>query len=68
MKKTIHEAKQGETWDIIAKEVYGDELNAQDLMKANLNLLHIFVFSGGEKVACPELELKENVALPPWRK
>lgn len=64
----IYKAKQGDTWDIVAKAVYNDELKAQLLMENNPKLLHIFVFSGGEQVICPEQEVATNVSLPEWRK
>lgn len=62
---------QGDTWDKIAKRVYGDERKAQELMEAreNTTLLDIQVFPGGVTVATPELP--EEIAksdLPAWRK
>lgn len=38
----IYKAKQGDTWDIVAKASYNDELKAQLLMESNPKLLHIF--------------------------
>lgn len=62
---------QGDTWDTIAKRVYGDERNAQELMEAreNIRLLDYEIFPGGVTVATPELE-EETAAsdLPDWRK
>ena len=36
----VYKTKSGDTWDIIAKEVYGDELYTSFLM-GNLSLIHI---------------------------
>lgn len=62
---------QGDTWDTIAKRVYGDELKAQELMEAreNIRLLDYEIFPGGVTVATPELA-EETAAsdLPDWRK
>ena len=37
-------------------------------MNANKDLMHIFVFGGGERVKIPELPEDVNNALPDWRK
>ena len=53
----------GDTWDIIAKKVYGDEFKADRLMDANRDLLNHFVFSAGmetETASKPE-------GYPEWR-
>lgn len=62
---------QGDTWDTIAKRVYGDERKAQELMeeRANITLLDYQVFPGGITVATPELPEEEaGNDLPAWRK
>lgn len=57
----------GDTWDIIAYKVYGQEIYADYLMKNNYDLLDIFVFSAGTKVYIPELPEVTTADLPPWR-
>lgn len=62
---------QGDTWDTIAKRVYGDERRAQDLMeaRANIRLLDYEVFPGGVRVATPELpDETPAFGLPEWRR
>ena len=58
----------GDTWDIIAKKVYGKEVYADRLMEANPDLLEEFIFSAGVTVEYPELE-EETLpeAYPEWR-
>lgn len=56
----------GQTWDMIAKEVYGSEKHADFLMENNPEKLHMFVFSSGEVLKVPEL-LEKAEELPPWR-
>lgn len=58
---------QGQTWDQIAKEVYGSEQQAGALMAANPRQLDTFIFSAGEKLNVPKVE-EAAVNLPPWRK
>lgn len=60
----------GDTWDIIAKKVYGDEFYADRLMDANRDLLHQFIFSEGIEVNCPDLGTntsKSPAGYPEWR-
>lgn len=62
--------KSGDTWDIIAKEVYGDEMHLSFLMKNNGDLLTYFVFSSGVVVKIydlPEEADEEDEDIPDWR-
>lgn len=61
----------GDTWDIIAKKVYGDEYKADKLMDANRELLNCFIFSAGIVVNCPEIGSERASypeGYPEWRK
>lgn len=60
----------GDTWDIIAKKVYGDEFLADQLMDANRELLDNFIFSEGIEVNCPEIATRTAEypeGYPEWR-
>ena len=63
----------GDTWDIIAKKVYGDEFLADQLMDANRDLINNFVFSEGIEVECPDIENSSGTGTgypegyPEWR-
>ena len=62
--------KSGDTWDIIAKEVYGDEMHLSFLMKNNGDLLTYFVFQSGVVVKIydlPEEADEEDEDIPDWR-
>lgn len=62
----VYKTKSGDTWDTIAKQVYGDEMRVSLLMANNQELLEYFVFPEGLLVALPELPEEENT-LPEWR-
>ena len=62
----MYKTVQGQTWDRIAKEVYGDEMKVTDLFDANPDLLGVFIFSDGQELQTPEL-MEEEAELPPWR-
>ena len=58
---------QGDTWDIIAKAVYGDEKYAGYLMESNRTLLEYMIFPGGVTLNVPELPEESDDDLPIWR-
>lgn len=58
---------QGDTWDIIAKKVYGDEKHAGYLMENNRLLLDYMIFPGGITLDIPELTEETDPDLPIWR-
>lgn len=59
---------QGDTWDFIAKKVYGDEKYLDYLMVNNFPLLDYFVFPAGVEVVTPILPKERMEELPSWRK
>lgn len=62
----------GDTWDIIARKAYGDELKADRLMREreNLPLLDYQVFPSGVVVTIPDVSEEDayEADLPDWRK
>lgn len=59
--------KSGDTWDMIAKKVYGSEYHADVLMAANAAHIETFVFQAGVELSTPALEEERNGLLPPWK-
>lgn len=63
----------GETFDLIALNVYGDEKYAADLIKANPRHAWTMFFTGGEILSLPVVEVSdsdEGTAAPstaPWK-
>ena len=63
----------GETFDIVALQVYGDEKYACELLNANPALCLIPMFTGGEVLQLPEIvipdEPEEDLmpARAPWK-
>lgn len=47
----------GETFDIVALEVYGDEKYSCELLAANPLLAAVPIFKGGETLALPVVEV-----------
>ena len=51
----------GETFDSAAVNIYGDEQYAADLLWANPSLCDKLVFTGGEMLVVPVVDLKTSV-------
>lgn len=65
----IYSTIQGDTFDVIAKKVYGSEEYMTDLLKANQKYNDTVIFSAGVKIICPEFEQKTlSYLLPPWKR
>lgn len=62
----------GETFDIIARNVYEDEKYAADLLNANPEYCNRFVFSGGEVLRLPVVAVdssgESGSDIAPWRR
>ena len=64
----VYKTISGDTWDIIAKKVYGDEKYTTFLMENNKNmLLGYFIFPAGVEVTIEELPKEDISNMPEWR-
>lgn len=59
--------KSGDTWDGVAKEVYGSEYHADVLMAANPQAIETFIFPAGVELTTPALEEERDGLQPPWK-
>lgn len=59
---------QGDTWDIIAFKVYGNEKYMSNLLKVNPNYIDTIFFRAGIKIICPDIERSSTENLPPWKR
>ncbi len=57
----------GDTWDIIAYKVWGNEMYMDKLIKANLEHKDTFIFPAGVTLTLPEITLEVSESLPPWK-
>ena len=63
----MYTTKSGDTWDVIAREVYGSEYNADVLMAANPQEIDTFLFNAGVELNTPALEEERDGLMPPWK-
>ena len=64
----IYTTIQGDMWDSIAYNFYGDVKYIGLLLKNNLDLLDVYVFSAGTQVFIPELPEEYEDDIPEWRR
>ncbi len=64
---SVYKTIQGDTWDMVAKKVYGAERHLDYLMAHNFDLLDYFVFPAGIEINTPDLPLEQEEDLPAWR-
>lgn len=69
----VYRTENGDTWDLIAYKIYGNELYMHDLMRANVNLIGIAIFDANIPIIVPKIantnsNTNNNSNLPPWKK
>lgn len=57
----------GDTWDIVAYKVYGNEMYMDMLIKANMEYKDIYIFPAGINLFLPEINVEVSETLPPWK-
>ena len=58
---------QGDTWDIIAFKMYGDESLMHILIDANHVYNTVAIFSANIKLNIPDIVTRSTVSFPIWR-
>ena len=48
----------GDTWDIVAYKVYGNEMYMDMLIKANIEHKDTYIFPAGVELTLPEIDLE----------
>lgn len=64
----IYSTNQGDTWDIIAYKVYGNESYMDELIRANPSQVYVATFPAGKKINVPKIDeqRENNLHKPPW--
>lgn len=58
---------QGDTWDMIAYRLFGNEAYMEEMMMENLPYIDTLVFSSGTVLSVPELQEGQDEDIPFWR-
>lgn len=62
---------QGDTWDIISRKIYGNELFMDVLIKANINHRKTVIFPYGVVLNVPDIDTTSSeyeANLPVWKR
>ena len=67
---TTYTTRQGDTWDVISKRVYGSEIYLHKLIAANFRYRAVAVFSDGVVLEVPEVDTRQpdTDRLPVWKR
>ena len=70
--RQVYVCDAGDTFDLAAIKLFGDEKYARELMAANLKQAQTQVFTGGEQLLVPEIDRSDEGAqafskTAPWR-
>ncbi len=52
---STYPTSQGDTWDLMAYDLYGDEKYMHYLIEANWPLLDLLVFSSSTRIVVPDI-------------
>jgi phage tail protein X len=63
-----YQTMQGDTWDIIAKKMLGNENLMSLLMEANPAHLQTVIFPAGIELDVPSVPTPSPSNLPPWKR
>ncbi|MCM0759612.1 tail protein X [Sporomusa sphaeroides DSM 2875] len=58
----------GDTWDIIAYKMYGNERRMSALIEANPQHRETVVFSADVAINVPDVSAAVSTVLPPWKR
>lgn len=58
---------QGDTWDLISYNLYGDEKYMRYLIQANWDYADVLVFQAGVVLNVPDLPEEPDEDMPFWR-
>lgn len=64
----IYTTVSGDAWDLISYKVYGSENYIVELQRANPLYMPTLIFPAGIKLVCPDIPIREDSKLPPWKK
>lgn len=64
----IYTTKLGDTWDLIAYRVYGNEKYMKELVEANIEFASTVFFKSGVELICPDIPILNDSNAPPWKR
>ena len=59
---------EGDTFDCIALDFYGEETQSSTIIQANLQHRKVITFSAGIELVIPIIDQASDDSLPPWKR
>lgn len=59
---------QGETWDTISLDFYGNPYKIKELIDCNPQYSDVLIFDAGIKLDIPILDSEQSDTLAPWKR
>ena len=66
MQEQVYKTEAGDTWDLIAFKLFGNENLMQELLEENIELSEIVIFPAGVELSIPEIEKDKKRGVAPW--
>lgn len=64
----MYETLAGDTFDSIALDFYNDEALSLNIIQANPEYRNVILFTGGQSLQVPIIEIQTVETLPPWKR
>ena len=67
----VYRTVNGDTWDLIAYKVLGNEQYFHKILRANLKLIDVSIFPSNIPIIIPDIEIDTVIvdkSLPPWKR
>lgn len=66
MQEQVYKTEAGDTWDLIAFKLFGNENLMQELLEENIELSEIVIFPAGVELSIPEINEDKKRGVAPW--
>ena len=66
MQEQFYNTVAGDTWDLIAFKVFGQENLMTELLQANIQFANIVIFPGNVKLIIPKISKEAKEGKAPW--
>lgn len=66
MQEQVYKTEAGDTWDLIAFKLFGNENLMKELLEENIELSEIVIFPAGVELSIPEIKKDKKGGVAPW--
>lgn len=66
MQEQVYKTEAGDTWDLIAFKLFGNENLMKELLEENIELSEIVIFPAGVELSISEIKEDKKRGVAPW--